>query len=214
MANNFSFKLLEWFKQHRRSFPWRIGIDYWKAILTVFLLRKTRAELAAKHYSKIINSLKSPYSVLELGLSGVEELLKPLGLYKVRAGQLYDLASKLIENYDGYIPESSSELIKLPGVGSYTVSIIKCFYRKELVPVIDVNAVRVIGRIYGAKDLKEIYKIVDKAITECRNVELNLAVMDLAAKICKARKPQCAKCPLTSTCKYYEIHSAKLQVHS
>ena len=189
-------KLMEWYARHKRQFPWRVGMrDDWRVLVTAYLLRKTRAETVAKHYDMVLAALSSPGKVLELGVEGVEKVLKPLGLHRVRARQLYELAKALAEGRGG----------KLPGVGPYTEALVRCLSRGELVPAVDVNVQRVVARLFGVGDRRQLEELASQLVKAAGTCELNLAVMDLAALVCRARKPRCGECPLAAYCVYARI---------
>jgi len=189
-------RLMEWYARHKRQFPWRIGMhESWSVLVTAFLLRKTRAETVAKHYDRVLDALSSPEKALELGVKGIEDVLKPLGLYRVRARQLYELAKALMEGRGG----------RLPGVGPYTEALVRCLSRGEPVPAVDVNVQRVVTRLFWTSDRRQVEKLASQLVEAAGTCELNLAVMDLAAFVCRARKPRCGECPLAAYCEYARI---------
>jgi len=189
-------KLMEWYARCKRQFPWRVGMrDDWRVLVTAFLLRKTRAETVAKHYDRVLAALSSPEKALELGVKGIEDFLKPLGLHRVRARQLYELAKALLEGRGG----------RLPGVGPYTEALVRCLNRGELVPAVDVNVQRVVARLFGTSDRRRVWELASQLVKAAGTCELNLAVMDLAALVCRARKPRCGECPLAAYCEYARI---------
>lgn len=188
-----SARLMEWYSRNRREFPWRVGMkSEWHALVTAFLLRKTRAETVAKHYERVTKALSSPERALELGVEGLEELLKPLGLNRVRARQLHELARALVEGRSG----------KLPGVGPYTEALVRCLSRGELVPVVDVNVERVVNRLFGISDRRAVWEVAGELVKAAGTCEMNLALMDFAALVCRARRPRCRECPLANLCVY------------
>ncbi len=193
----FAGRLLEWFKENKREFPWRVGMsDEWRAALTGILLRKTRAETVAKHYERIVGPLSTPEKAVELGMDSIEKLLEPLGLHRTRARQIYELAKSW---------RSGS---RSPGLGPYALSLIECLARGKLVPVVDVNTVRVVKRVFGAEDVEEVRELLREAVLSAGTCELNLAVMDFAARVCTARRPRCESCPLEDLC----LHCAAKKV--
>lgn len=186
----FAEKLMEWYRENKRSFPWRVGMESeWTAALTAVLLRKTRAETVAKHYNKIIQALNTPEHALILRVDEIESLLQPLGLHRTRARQIRRLA------------EAWGRGGELPGLGPYALSLIDCLHRRKLVPVVDVNTARVICRFFGVERSKveEALRTVVELAGTC---EMNLAVMDYAAMVCTARKPKCSSCVLAAECAY------------
>jgi A/G-specific adenine glycosylase len=180
-------RLMEWYSANRREFPWRVGMSSeWQAALTAILLRKTRAETVAKHYREILSALETPERALSLGVEGIERLLRPLGLHRTRARQIHALARA----WGSGSPE-------LPGLGPYARALIECLARRRLVPVLDVNTVRVVKRVLGAENVEEVVRRVVERAGTC---EANLALMDFAALVCRARRPRCGACPLRDLC--------------
>uniref|UniRef100_A0A7C4B9T8 HhH-GPD domain-containing protein n=1 Tax=Thermofilum pendens TaxID=2269 RepID=A0A7C4B9T8_THEPE len=182
-------RLVEWYSANRRDFPWRVGMgSEWQAALTAVLLRKTKAETVAKHYREIVSALATPEHALRLGVEGIERILRPLGLHRTRARQIHALALKW-----------SSGSTELPGLGPYARALIDCLAHRRLVPVLDVNTVRVVQRVLGAGSAEEAVRRIVELAGTC---EANLALMDFAAILCRARKPRCGECPLRDLCSY------------
>ncbi|UNQ73722.1 hypothetical protein [Infirmifilum sp. NZ] len=189
MTEELARRVMKWYSVNKRQFPWRVGMrDEWVVALTAILLRKTRAESVAKHYSRIVAAISSPQRALELGVEGIEELLRPLGLHHTRARQIYALA----ENWDKG---------EKPGLGPYALSLIDCLLKGMLVPVVDVNTRRVVSRFFGVEEAR-VGELLADAVRAAGTCELNLALMDLAATVCKPRRPACDRCPLADLCKY------------
>lgn len=197
--SSFVARIVEWFSANRREFPWRVGmLSEWQAALTAILLRKTRAETVAKHYKVIISSLSAPEKAVEMGVQGIEQLLRPLGLHRTRAAQIY----KLAKAWGGGT--------RLPGLGPYAKSLIDCLVHGKPVPVMDVNTFRVLSRVFGVSDFKEARELLERAVIEAGTCELNLALMDFSAKICRARKPRCGSCPLRAMCLYVSARAERV----
>jgi len=125
---------------------------------------------------------------LHLGVEGVERVLRPLGLHRTRARQIHALALKW-----------GSGSAELPGLGPYARALIDCLAHRRMVPVLDVNTVRVVQRVLGAGNAEEAVRRIVELAGTC---EANLALMDFAAMLCRARKPRCGECPLRDLCSY------------
>ncbi|MEM3944759.1 MAG: hypothetical protein QXJ59_11815, partial [Thermofilaceae archaeon] len=77
-----------------------------------------------------------------------------------------------------------------------------CLHKRKLVAVVDVNTARVASRFFGV-DKGKVEEVLRKAVEAAGTCELNLAIMDFAARICTPRKPKCGVCTLTETCAYF-----------
>ncbi|MCS7386364.1 MAG: A/G-specific adenine glycosylase [archaeon GB-1867-005] len=173
-------------------------------MITSILLRKTNAEKVAKYYDEILGKLGTPINTYNLKLSEIEELLKPLGLHRSRAKQLKKAAEIILKKYGGKMPTSFNELLKIPGVGKYAASAILSIAYGKNIPVVDINVERVISRFFGVQKptYEEASKIIMEIAGEDEAPKLSLAIIDFAAKVCRARNPTCRSCPLNSKCKF------------
>ncbi|MET1129152.1 MAG: A/G-specific adenine glycosylase [Thermoproteota archaeon] len=201
-------RLLEWWRRNKRSFPWRETGDPYRLLLAAILLRKTRAENVAPVYAALVERYPEPQRLAEASVEELEELLRPLGLHRTRARQLARLARELVERYGGRVPCAPEELAGLPGVGPYAANVVGAAACGRRVAAVDVNVARVVSRLFGVKPRRAPH--LDEAVLEAaqRLVEagpprdVNLALMDLSAKLCRPRRPRCWECPLRELCSY------------
>jgi len=208
--------VIDWYRVYGdRDLPWRKTSDPWSVLVATILLRVTARSRVVNVYSGLLAKYPNPSSLAYARIGDVEELIKPIGLHKVRAKQLVELAKALIEKYNGQIPCSRSELIKLPGIGYYAASVILLRVCRQPEPILDTNTVRVYERIFNYKLTKHnpyrdkgLMSILEELIPRDPEeaYEFNLGVMDLGFKICKW-KPRCMECPLRSRCKYYSVYA-------
>lgn len=125
--------------------------------------------------------------------------------YNARAIRLRD-AAKIVSK-TGW-PTSVSGLEKLPGVGPYTASAIASISFGVHVPALETNLRRVLSRWSGeALDGERLAEFARTAVGEPAGV-WNQAVMDLGAKICLPRSPECKQCPVSRSCADPSIYVA------
>ena len=109
----------------------------------------------------------------------------------------------------GILPKQTVELEAIPLIGQYIANAIKLLIFAERVPLLDVNMARVIERYFGKRKLSDIRydPYLQNLSSQIVNVELskqlNWAILDFAALICKARIPCCDICPLSNKCLYF-----------
>ncbi|MFC2161624.1 hypothetical protein ACFLRX_08240 [Acidobacteriota bacterium] len=202
--------LLKWYKKYKRDFFWRTVSDPYQILICEILLKKTRAETVEK---LLLSFFKRFPDLKKIHLSSENELqrkLKPFGLYRQRAVHLKKLAEYAKDNFLYKIPQGKSELLKFPGVGEYTASAVICFAFNQKMPIIDTNTVRIFSRLYGIKKEKGELRRDKIFIAKVDNFyyririrkvkELNWALLDLGALICKPKTPQCIICPIAIHC--------------
>jgi len=211
----FIFNIVEWYQAYGdQRLPWRNTSDPWNLLIAAFLLRKTSTAQVVRIYERFIERFPTPDALLSVPENEVKELIRPLGIEHHRARLLRELAKYIIKRYNGKIPCSREELKKLPGVGEYIASEVLLVACGEPEPLLDRNMIRVIERVFGLKSSRkrphmdpEMWNFAKILVpTDPKMAKaFNYGVLDLARKICTARKPKCDKCPIASICNYYEL---------
>lgn len=206
----FAQRLLKWFIENRRDFPWRKTCDPYKVLIAEIFLRKTDARKALGIYEHFIRRYPGFEALIKVDQRELEDFLRPLGLYRRRAKELIDLARIVTTKHRGEVPRSREELLELPGVGDYIANAVLCFAFAKTVPLLDTNVIRVVTRVFSfkpkrkrARDDPEMWRDVKQIVPKGKARDFNLAVLDLAAATCLPRKPKCAICPVISLCDYY-----------
>lgn len=201
----FQEDLIRWFKVHGRTFPWRETDAPFKILVAEILLQKTNAEKVRPIYETIIKRYPSPLEMANSNLRELKKLIKPLGLSK-RAKMTKELSVKILKRYSGRVPSDKTELLKLRGVGEYTANAVLCFAYSKEVPLVDVNVARVLRRVFSLKKQKAphadkaLWEFARTLISEGRARDFNLALLDLASKVCESNNPKCNICPISRYC--------------
>ena len=205
--NIFVERLLLWWQQCKQKFPWRGETDPYKILIAEFLLRKTTAKQVASVYGEFLSFFPNPKSLAEASLEKLEMVLRPLGIYKVRARLLKRLGEVLVERFSGQVPREPSDLLLLPGISKYIANAVLCFAYGEKVPLVDTNIVRIFQRVFALKSRKKrarndpyFWKFAQKILPEKNVKSFNLALIDFAHKICRAKKPLCSTCIMQDIC--------------
>lgn len=128
--------------------------------------------------------------------------IRSCGLYKTKARDIVAMTRMLRDDYDGVVPDTVEELIKLPGVGRKTANLV-CgdIYGKPAV-VTDTHCIRIAGRL-GLVDTKDPYKVemqLRKLLPPEESNAFCHRLVLFGRDICSARSPRCAKCPLNDVC--------------
>lgn len=204
----FQENILEWYQQHGRHFKWREeGLSPYQYIIAEVLLQRTKAETVAKFYPKFLQTFTSWESLANAEPGKVEEFLKPVGLYRQRAQRLINLSKEMVKR-KGILPTDRTELEEIPFMGQYIANAVELIIFNRPLPLVDVNMARVLERFFGERDLADIrydtyLQELSYKITNHQNAKnLNWGVLDFAAIICTAKKPNCKICLFSCNCEF------------
>lgn len=207
----FQNHILNWFVSHgRHHFSWREkGLSSYEIIIAEVLLQRTKAETIEKFYPLFLTLFPSWRAIVDSELYFIEQKLRPIGLYRQRAKRLKDLAKEMM-NRNGEIPKERKLIEQIPLLGQYIANAIELQLLGRSRPLLDVNMARVLERYFGPRQLADIrydtylqnlaHQVVDHEFSK----EINWAILDFAAIICKARKPLCESCIMAASCKYFK----------
>jgi A/G-specific adenine glycosylase len=199
-------RILAWFSQHGRSFHWREPhATQYEIVIAELLLQRTHVAAVAGRLPDFLARLPTWRALQECPKAELEEILRPLGLWRRRASSLHALAVALSQT-GGQIPTTRKEIEALPGVGQYVANAIVLFVLGRPAALLDVNMARVIERHFGPRTKADIrydpwLQAICRAIvqnSQCARV--NWGILDLAAKVCRTRHPLCADCPVARSC--------------
>jgi A/G-specific adenine glycosylase len=206
----FSEKLISWYKGNYRPLPWRNIRDPYKIWLSEIILQQTRVAQGLPYYKKFVEKYPSIHALASADEQEILRLWQGLGYYS-RARNLLKCARQIVNSYNGKFPGSYCELLKLPGVGKYTAAAIASFAFGEKVAVVDGNVYRVLSRLFGIdKDISgssahEHFKnLSEQLIPEDQPGLYNQALMEYGATVCSPGLPECTPCIFNSLCYAYE----------
>jgi A/G-specific adenine glycosylase len=205
---NFQQNLLLWYVKSGRDLPWRHTSDPYHILVSEIMLHQTQVDRVLPKYLQWIQTYPSFQALATASLSEVQELWRPLG-YNFRPIRLYEIAHRVINEFNGQLPNTVEELTAIKGIGRYTAGAILSFAFHKDAPMVDTNIRRVIQRIFGIKGnslrapaRKLIWLLAEKLIPPGQAHIFNQAIMDFGALICVARNPNCQTCFMKNYCRF------------
>jgi endonuclease-3 len=146
----------------------------------------------------------TPSSVLKLGLNGLTEEIKSIGLYRNKAKNIISTCQMLIDKYNGEVPRDRSALESLPGVGRKTANVVLNTAFGDPTIAVDTHIFRVSNRTKIAKG-KNVDEVEQRLLRYTPKEFLKNAhhwILLHGRYICKARKPECVSCVIVDLCEY------------
>ena len=137
-------------------------------------------------------------------ISEIERIVKPCGLYRMKADSIKRASEMLVRDYGGVLPDTMDELLKLPGVGRKIANLLLGdVYGKDAI-VCDTHCIRICARLgmYSEreKDPTKIEFILRDLMDVSRGSDFCHRIVIFGREICTARSPKCEDCPLGDLC--------------
>ena len=177
-------------------------------LVAVILSAQCTDERVNKTTPYIFNKYSTPEDFDKIPLETLEELIHPCGFYKNKAKNIKLTARKIIENFDGKVPETMEDLLTLPGVGRKTANVVmlEAFNKPQGIAV-DTHAKRLSNRIGFSKEQtpEKIEQDLLKLFPYEYLKDINHLLIYHGRAICTARSPKCNTCPIHKYCNFYKI---------
>ncbi len=204
-------RLLAWYDAHARELPWRApDASPWAVLVSEVMLQQTPVARVEPVWRTWLERWPAP---ADLAAAAPGEAVRAWGRlgYPRRALRLHAAATAIVERHAGEVPAEETDLLALPGIGSYTASAVASFAFGRRTTVLDTNVRRVLARVRDgaafpapsltrAETARAAALVPDDATTSSR---WNVAVMELGALVCSARAPRCGACPVADLCAWH-----------
>jgi A/G-specific adenine glycosylase len=206
-VREFQRRLTRWYDRHGRDLPWRRTRDPYRILVSEIMLQQTQVERVLDYYEPFLRRYPTIESLAQSSEFEVREAWDGLGYY-ARARNLHRTARQVTAEHGGRLPDDPELIQRLPGIGRYTAGAVLSFAYKKDAAILDTNAARVLSRVFAVRSrgsksdrYKRLWQIAE-AVTPAGDADrFNQAIMDLGATICRARVPECGRCPVKMQCR-------------
>lgn len=176
-------------------------------MISVMLAAQCTDERVNKTTPELFSKYGTPELMANADLKDLEEIVHPCGFYKNKAKNIKACSQKLLDEYDGKVPEDMEKLQNLPGVGRKCANVImlEAFHNPQGIAV-DTHAKRISNRIGLSKqsDPEKIEQDLLKQIPKEYYYDVNHLLVWHGRATCDSRKPKCENCPVKKYCDEYK----------
>jgi endonuclease-3 len=153
---------------------------------------------------KLFAVANTPAAIAALGVEGVEQYIKTIGLFRSKAKHLVQTAEILRDRFNGEVPANREDLESLPGVGRKTANVVLNTAFGQPTMAVDTHIFRVSNRtgIAPGKDVLAVEKGLLKFIPQEFMLNAHHWLILHGRYVCKARKPECARCSILDLCEF------------
>jgi len=160
-------------------------------------------EMVNRVTPELFRRYPTPHRLARARQETVERLVHSTGFYRNKARSLRGMAKRVVEDYEGEIPDTMDELLTLPGVARKTANVVLgVWYGKAVGVVVDTHVKRIAGRLglTGATDPKKIEPELMELLPKGDWIDVAHLFIWHGRKVCTARRPVCPDCVLNDRC--------------
>ena len=189
------------------------GGDPWKLLVMGRLSAQCTDARVNIVCEELFERFPDMYAMAKGDISEIEEIVKPCGLYRMKADNIREASRMLITDFEGKLPDNMEDLLKLPGVGRKIANLLLGdVFGKEAI-VCDTHCIRICGRLgmypEKEKDPTKIEKILRELMDLKEGSDFCHRIVFFGRETCTARAPMCEKCGLSDLCLKKERENGK-----
>ena len=213
----FRLALILWFSEHQRNLPWRHDYQPYHVWISEIMGQQTQMERVVKYFNNWIDLFPDIQSVASASEQSIHKAWEGLGYYS-RVRNIKKTALILVGEYNAEIPCDYKMLLSFPGIGPYTAAAIMSIAFNEPVALLDANVERVLCRVLDL-DMPVKHKLSRQRLTQlCKELlsgdeprNVNQALMEFGALVCKPRNPDCFCCSVRKYCRALAVDTVDLR---
>lgn len=180
--------------------------DPWKLLIMGRLSAQCTDKRVNIVSKKLFEAYPTVYDMAAADIDELAEIVKPCGLYRVKAQNIKDASAMLISDYGGELPRDMEELLRLPGVGRKIANLLIGDVFGGPAIVCDTHCIRICGRLgmypEKEKNAEKIERILSEIIDRADGSDFCHRIVIFGREVCSARNPACDSCPLSQLCEH------------
>lgn len=189
------------------------GGDPWRLLVAARLSAQCTDERVNIVCRPLFERFPDAASASECDISELEEIIKPCGLFRMKAKNIRDSSRIIVEEFGGRVPDTMDGLLSLPGVGRKIANLILGDVYGKGGIVADTHCIRICGRLgyYGTDKKDPVFteRTMEKVVPREEQSAFCHRIVLFGREYCSARSPRCGECPLREYCKYDKDEAAR-----
>jgi endonuclease-3 len=173
------------------------------ALISTVMSHRTRDDVTYPAAKKLFERFSTPEEMVEADVEDIEELIRDVGFYRVKAGRIKEISRILLKEYNGRVPDEMETLLKLPGVGRKTANCVLAHaFLKEDALAVDTHVHRISNRL-GLVETKtpgETEIELKKLLPQKYWRHVNILLVKFGQNVCRPVSPRCGICVLNDMC--------------
>lgn len=185
--------------------------DPFRILIATILSQRTKDAVTALASERLFNLSHTPSAMAGLSARQIEQAIYPVGFYRVKAGRIKVVARAIVDRYNGVVPDTIEELVKLPGVGRKTANLVVALGYAKPAICVDTHVHRITNRFgyIRTKTPLETEMALRKKLPVRHWIIYNDLLVALGQAICHPVSPRCSVCPVNGYCKKIGVRRSR-----
>lgn len=178
--------------------------NHYELLVAVALSAQATDVSVNKATNELFKVANTPQAMLNLGLEGLKQHIKTIGLYNSKAKHVMQAAMMLVDLHNGIVPETREALEALPSVGRKTANVVLNTAFRQIAMAVDTHIFRWSNRtrVAPGKDVIEVEKKLLKFVPNEYLLDAHHWMILHGRYVCVARKPRCGACTIENLCEF------------
>ena len=176
--------------------------DPYLVLIACLLSLRTKDETTGPAARRLFSLADTPHKMLTLQPDQIERAIYPVGFYRTKVKTVIDVSRRIIEEYDGHVPDEIEELVTFKGVGRKTANLVRTQGFQKLGICVDTHVHRISNRwgYVHTKTPEETEMALRNKLPQQYWIEINDHLVAMGQTICHPTSPKCSQCPLERYC--------------
>ena len=179
------------------------------SLIGVMLSAQSQDKRTAIACRQLFALADTPEEMIKLSQADIIDAIRPAGLFNAKSKNILATSKMLLEEYDGIVPDTQKELMKLPGVGKKSSDIVLRFVFNKPYIAVDTHVFRLLWRLGWTDTLDEGKSsvIVNESTPDEFKYAAHMQLITHAKRVCKSKKPKCNICVIETVCNKRNINT-------
>ena len=209
-------KLSHYWPEYKNAEPEaKIHKKAYQSLIGVMLSAQSQDARTAVACRQLFSLANNPQDMLKLTQEQIIDAIKPAGLYNAKSKNILATSKMLLEEYDGIVPDTQKELMKLPGVGKKSSDIVLRFVFNKPYIAVDTHVFRLLWRLGWTDTLDESKSAitVNDTTPDKYKYAAHMQLITHAKRVCTSKKPKCNICVIYEVCdkRHIDVPKSKLR---
>jgi endonuclease-3 len=180
----------------------RNGSSPFRILVGCVLSLRTKDEVSYPATERLFTRAATPREMVRLRVSTIERLIYPAGFYRRKATQIREISRRLIDDWDGEVPDDLDALLALPGVGRKTANLVVTLGFGKPGICVDTHVHRITNRLgwVETRHPDETEQVLRDVLPRRYWIAINETLVRHGQRICKPISPICTACPVSTDC--------------